>query len=1479
MRIGATVPTRSRAALRARLVRATAAIAVGALAVSGAVLALAPAHVANAGTPSLPFDLVASPSSSHLVFAHYFTPYPESLDNGDPATDYYARNYINPTGEGGAHAAYGGLLRDRPVPHAALATSAWSLANLVDEVRQAKSAGIDGFSMDILATPTSSNTNVRLAQANLMTAADTVGNFTIMLMPDVSGGMASLTAAELAGVVATYAAHASSFHLADGRLVVAPFKAETHNAAWWTSFMSVMSTTYSMPVALVPVFVGDVTTYAPTFAPISYGLSNWGSRNPLWNDPASIGATSPMGRVAAAHNLGKIWMQPVSVQDERPNQSIYDEAQNTTNLRNTWQIARDSKAEWVQLTTWNDYSEGAQIAPSAEHGWAYTDITAYYAQWFRTGSAPAIVRDAVYLTHRKQPFAAVPTFAQSSLMRLRGGSPARDTVEALSMLTAPATVTVTVGTTSTSCSAPAGVSVCTVPLRTGHASVEVTRSGTVVAAVATRQAITSTPYVQDLQYVAAGSLREGNSGPAPTATPTPTVAPTVSAPPAPTDTSTPTPTAAPTVTSTPAPPVPPTPTPAPSSTGPTGEVSTVLTPVADSYANSGAAATNYGTDASLASRGSPGAAAYLRFAFPPTPAGTVLTGATLAWRTTVDPASVSGDAHAVRIGSDTWAESTLTWGNHPAVGSTVLGDIPPAPGVNTEYTTVLNANLLRANVSRAGGDETLTITSTGSDGLYMWSRNAPLSSYQPALTLVYSPAPSVPDTIAPSAAGTPTVTVSSPDVALSWAPATDAAGVAGYRVYRAAYAGANPADAVYVTTTSGPSFTETGLPLGTWYYRVVAFDGTGNDSAPSADGVAVVVDVIAPSKPVASASSVGYDATISWTPATDDVAVTSYEVHRSTTPFAPSAATLVATTSSTSFIDTGSPVGTWFYAVVALDAAGNRSTPATTQITITDSTAPSMPAPTVGVQGYRVGVKWPTSTDNIAVAGYDVYRSASSSTPDSSARIATTASLSILDENRPAGTWYYSVIAFDAAGNRSAASPAVAATVLDTTAPTAPHATAVSSGGIVTVTWNGAIDNVGVTAYEVHRASSAFVPSAGTLVATTTSRSFADVSRPVGTWYYEIVAIDAAGNRSVPSPAATADVLDVVPPTAPTLAASASGSTVSLRWTGATDRVGVTGYEVHRSSSSPFAPGAATLVATTTQSSYPDTSRPVGTWYYEVVALDAAGNRSPASVPASARVLDTTPPSTPVVTASASGSTVTLRWSPSTDAVGVTGYDVSRLSGTTVVPLGTVTGLSFLNSPVVNGSWLYLVRAHDAAGNSSTAGSATVTVYTSVAQTLTPVADTFVSATSSARNYGDGPAMMTRGLPGGASYLRFTLPAAPAGRSLTGVTLTLHTTRAPSAGSGFTQYVRLTSDSWTEMGATWNTRPTMSGTILGTLTGATAINHPYTFVLDGSTLVASTSPSRTVSIALTAGGNDALSFWSSDVSGASYRPTLVLTYA
>ena len=70
--------------------------------------------------------------------------------------------------------------------------------------------------------------------------------------------------------------------------------------------------------------------------------------------------------------------------------------------------------------------------------------------------------------------------------------------------------------------------------------------------------------------------------------------------------------------------------------------------------------------------------------------------------------------------------------------------------------------------------------------------------------------------------------------------------------------------------------------------------------------------------------------------------------------------------------------------------------------------------------------------------------------------------------------------------------------------------------------------------------------------------------------------------------------------------------TSASSWSASTDNVGVTGYNVHRSTSAGFTPSAANRIAQPTGTSYADTVA-AGTYYYKVAAEDAAGNVGPAS--------------------------------------------------------------------------------------------------------------------------------------------------------------------------------------------------------------------------------------------------------------------------
>lgn len=273
------------------------------------------------------------------------------------------------------------------------------------------------------------------------------------------------------------------------------------------SVLNVLRAKFGVTTAFVPTFV-NVGAYPEGFAPFSYGFSIWGGRSPRAMTDDYAGPGSPVDVIQRTHRLGKVWMQPVPFQDVRPRSGIFEESANGSTNRLAWQLADDQDAQWVQLITWNDYVESTAMAPSVVHGWRILDMNAYDAARFKTGAAPRIVRDALFVSYRDQLVSARPAYPETSLMRVvPAGLPARDMIEVVTFATAPAQVTLRTGTQTFSCGVPAGRGVCTTPLRFGPISADMRRDGVVVASAHSDADVTATPYVQDLQYRVVGGQR------------------------------------------------------------------------------------------------------------------------------------------------------------------------------------------------------------------------------------------------------------------------------------------------------------------------------------------------------------------------------------------------------------------------------------------------------------------------------------------------------------------------------------------------------------------------------------------------------------------------------------------------------------------------------------------------------------------------------------------------------------------------------------------------------------------------------------------------------------------------------------------------------------------------------------------------------------------------------------------------------------
>ncbi len=284
-------------------------------------------------------------------------------------------------------------------------------------------------------------------------------------------------------------------------------------------------------------------------------------------------------------------------------------------------------------------------------------------------------------------------------------------------------------------------------------------------------------------------------------------------------------------------------------------------------------------------------------------------------------------------------------------------------------------------------------------------------------------------------------------------------------------------------------------------------------------GTAPPPDTQAPSVPagVGAVANSSSSVTVTWTPSTDNVGVTGYDVFRG------GVKVMTVGGSTTSWTNTGLSANTQYsYTVDAFDAVPNTSAQSTPPATVTtppaagDTQAPSVPSG-VGASANSsssVTVSWTASTDNVGVTGYDVVRDGVKvKTVSGSTTSWTDTGLS------PSTQYSYTVDAFDAVPNTSAQStpPATVTTppaAGDTQAPSVPAGVGAvaNSSSSVTVSWTASTDNVGVTGYDVFRGGVKVKSVSGS------TTSWTDTGLSANTQYsYTVDAFDAVPNTSAQS--------------------------------------------------------------------------------------------------------------------------------------------------------------------------------------------------------------------------------------------------------------------------------------------------------------------------------------------------------------------------
>lgn len=440
-------------------------------------------------------------SSPKKVFAHYFNRFPLSLDNKDAADDYYSIQYLSPAGERNKWLAQGGFLRSRPLAVPVGRHDHYVVENLKKEIRLALSRGITGFTFDILSMGDIKPGSYLSNMLKAVLAVDP--RFKIVLMPD----MAAFGPNTEAVVEITKALYNEQglFRLPNGRLVIAPFLAEAVTPEAWESMKSKLAND-RLEIAFVPTFLN--TKYISQYKSVGDGFGTFGT-------PVPSQGTAIKSGTKESHQLGKVFMAGISGQGYRPKEYRFWESEGSLAYRNSWIGAIEGDADWVQLTTWNDFSESTQIIPytdrSGSSGTGYFNLTGFYATWFVTGQRPTITHDVLYYFYRRHSTSMPAPKAGAQTTSAHFWQPGKDNIELVGFLKEPAVLSISIAGRTHSKNVGSGLHSFSVPMVSGTPQFSLQRDGTTVISFDGATAIVSEAPggYADLTFWSGGASSEG----------------------------------------------------------------------------------------------------------------------------------------------------------------------------------------------------------------------------------------------------------------------------------------------------------------------------------------------------------------------------------------------------------------------------------------------------------------------------------------------------------------------------------------------------------------------------------------------------------------------------------------------------------------------------------------------------------------------------------------------------------------------------------------------------------------------------------------------------------------------------------------------------------------------------------------------------------------------------------------------------------
>ncbi|AWJ94861.1 hemagglutinin/hemolysin-related protein (plasmid) [Azospirillum baldaniorum] len=691
-------------------------------------------------------------------------------------------------------------------------------------------------------------------------------------------------------------------------------------------------------------------------------------------------------------------------------------------------------------------------------------------------------------------------------------------------------------------------------------------------------------------------------------------------------------------------------------------------------------------------------------------------------------------------------------GNTSSAGTQSLTIDTTAPNAPSVTSAALTKNAAPTLTGAAEADSTVTVTvggatytTTATNGI--WSVNlatATPTSGSLSLNANGSNAVSVTARDAAgntSSAGTQSLTI---DTTAPNAPSVTSAALT--KNAAPTLTGAAEADSTVTVTVGGATYTTTATN-GSWSINLATATPTSGSLSLNANGanpVSATATDAAGNISLAGTQTLTIDTTAPSAP------TVTTELSNSTTPTltgtAEAGSTVTVTVGGATYTTTATNGGAWSLnlatatptagslnlnanganpvTATATDAAGNVSAPGTQSLTI-DTTAPNAPAVTSAALTNSAtpvigGTAEAGSTVTVAIGGATYTTTATNGGAWSLNLATATPTAGSLNLNAN-GANPVTATATDAAGNTSSAG--TQSLTIDTTLPNAPAVTSAALSNSTTPTLTGTAEagstvtvTVGGATYTTTASNGNWSINLATATPTSGSLSLnANGANPVSA-----TATDAAGNVSAPGTQAL--TIDTTAPSAPSVTSAALTNSTTPTLTGTAEAgstvtvtVGGATYTTTATNGGAWSLNLATATPTAgTLSLNPNGANPVS-----ATATDAAGNTS---VPGTQSLtVDTTAPTAPAVTSPALSNSTTPTLTGSAEAgstvtvtIGGATYTTTATNGAWTLNLATATPTAGSLNLNANGANSVSATATDAAGNTSSAGSQSLTIDTTL---------------------------------------------------------------------------------------------------------------------------------------------------------------------